>query len=1077
MRRSILPTSPGQESIWFHARMEPALPIYNSPFLLRLRGRLDVDALGRAIQAVVDRHETLRTTFAVRAGTLVQVVAERAAADLSVVDVAEAEAEAERLVLAEARRPFDLETGPLLHATLFRLGPERHELLLVAHHAVFDAWSLDVLLRELAALYGVCAAGRPSPLPALPIQYGDFAHWQRQQLGSPAVERQRAHWKRRLAGAPPLLELPADRPRPARQTLRGAQEHVALPPRLVEAVEALGREQGCTLFMTMLAAFHTLLYRCSRQPDVLVGLAVADRPRPETAGLIGFFVSTLVLRVDLSGVPTFRALLARVREAMLDALANRDLPFEALVAELNPERSLSHAPLYQVAFALRHAAARPGQWPDLDVRLAEPFTGTSKYDLTLHLVEAGGWTATALYNTDIFDSARIQRLLGHYRTLLESAVAGPDRSPEDLPILSAAERQQVVAAWNRTGRDFPGAVSVAQLVEAQVVRTPAAEAVCFEAERLTYRELNESANRLAHLLRSRGVRPDVLVGVCLERSLEMVVALLAVLKAGGAYVPLDPELPDARLRSMLGDAGVAAVLTRADLLARLRPGANVGVFCFDRDGGLLAAQPAHDPEPAGHPDNLVYVIYTSGSTGAPKGVSVTRRGAVNLMLALDERCPLEAGAAVFQKTPFGFDGSFWEFFLPLLKGGRTVLARPGGHRDARYLVRTVDRERIVLMHLVPAMLSAFAGELGGERCRSLRWLICAGEELPPAHVRNLHERAPWLEVHNVYGPTEVSIAATGHVCRPGDRAPVGSPMANTRVYVLDERLEPVPVGVPGELCIGGVQVARGYLGQAALTAERFVPDPFGEAGGRLYRTGDLGSRLPDGELTYLDRIDRQVKIRGFRIEPGEIEAALQAHPAVAAAVVLADRTTTGERRLVGYVVPEGRAALEAGALRAFLADRLPAHMVPAAIVPLERLPLTTSGKVDRRSLPAPGAPAGAEAFVAPRTSSEELVAGVWRALLDVEAVGRDHNFFDLGGHSLLLIAAQERLEQATGREVPLTELFRHPTVLALARYLDGDGDERPPDKGERAHSRRASRGGQLDRRLALRRPRPERRSP
>ncbi|MBV9774839.1 MAG: amino acid adenylation domain-containing protein, partial [Gemmatimonadetes bacterium] len=1037
-----LPLSFAQERLWFLDRLQPGSLAYNMPTALRLGGALDVAALERALGEVVRRHEALRTTFAEVESAPVQVTAPFRGFTLLVEDLAalgeeEREAVVRRRALAEAARPFDLAAGPLFRARLLRLDEEEHVLLVGMHHVVSDGWSLRVLLAEIAALYAAYREGRESPLRELPVQYADYAVWQRAQLRGEVLNRQLAYWRERLAGAPELLELPTDRPRPATPSFRGDTVPVEVPAGALEQLRALGRAEGSTLYMVLLGAFQALLAKYAGSEDVVVGSPIAGRTRREVEELIGFFANTLVLRTDLSGDPPFRELLARVRAETLGAYEHQDLPFERLVAELQPARALSHSPLFQVMFALEDAdGAGSGTLPGVSVTAIRTEGGTAQFDLSLGLTATpDGVRGGLTYATDLFERETAERMAGHLARVLEQVAADPGRRLPELALMGAAERAQVVEGWNRTGEDFPAGRCIHHLFEAQAERTPDAVAVVFEEASLTYAELDREANRLARYLRRRGVGPEVRVGLCLERSLEMVVALLGVLKAGGAYVPLDPGYPAARLEAMLADSGVAVLLTQERLRGLLPAQAGVEVVALDGARPEITRESAGslEREVAMDAAGLAYVIYTSGSTGTPKGVMNAHRGVVNRLCWMQAEYGMTPDDVVLQKTPFSFDVSVWEFFWPLMTGARLVMARPEGHRDPAYLRDVVEREGVTMLHFVPSMLQHFVEAAGAERCRSLRRVICSGEALPPALVERFHERfSPSVELHNLYGPTEAAVDVTHWACERGGAVrvvPIGRPVWNTRLYVLDGSGEPVPVGVPGELHIGGVQVARGYLGREELTAEKFVPDPFSsEEGARLYRTGDRARWRSDGALEYLGRLDGQVKVRGFRIEPGEIESVLRRHLRITDCAVLAREDTPGERRLVAYVV----GSADAGELREHLRAGLPEYMVPSAFVSLDTLPLTPNGKLDRRALPAPEYGCAGGAYVAPRSPTEEVLAGIWAEVLGLERVGAHDRFFELGGHSLLATRVVSRIREVLGAELPLRALFEGPTVAELA---------------------------------------------
>ncbi|HEX5724060.1 MAG TPA: amino acid adenylation domain-containing protein, partial [Longimicrobiaceae bacterium] len=885
-----------------------------------------------------------------------------------------------------------------------------------------------------------------SPLPELAVQYADYAVWQREQLAGEVLDRQLAYWKERLADAPALLELPTDHPRPAVQTYRGASVPVALSPELLERLQALGRSEGTTLYMTLLGAFQVLLGKYAGSEDVVVGSPIAGRTRGEVEELIGFFVNALVLRTDLSGDPSFRETLRRVREATLGAYEHQEVPFEKLVAELQPERSLSHSPLFQVMFTLEDAGGGGGALPGLKVGGVGAAMEIARFDLSLALaVTPQGLRGGLNYSTDLFERGTVERMLGHLARVLEQVAADADVRLSQLELLGEAERALVLEEWNRTAAGYPADLCIHQLFETQADGTPGAVAVVFEGAELTYAELDARANRLAHYLRALGVGPEVRVGVCLERSLELLVSVLGVLKAGGAYVPLDPGYPAERLAYMLADAGITVLLTQEGLRSALPPLPGGQVVSVDGEWAEIAAESAERPESGAGSRSLAYVIYTSGSTGRPKGVAV-EHGAAAAHLAGFAR-ELEIGAAdrVLHFASFGFDVAVEQLFLPLLAGAGLVLRGAELWPPEEWPAR-VREAKVTVANLPPAYWREVAATAGGSALPDLRLLIVGAEAMPTEAVGQWRGgvESP-ARLVNAYGPTEAVITATTFPL-PGDYpgvyagpvVPIGRPLPGRAAFVLDGTAMAVPVGVPGELYVGGAQVARGYLERPALTAERFVPDPFsGEPGARLYRTGDRVRWSARGELEFLGRVDEQVKIRGFRIEPGEIEDALRRSEGVADCVVVAREDVPGEKRLVAYVVGDA----EAGVLRENLRRELPEYMVPAAFVPLERLPLTPSGKLDRKALPAPEYAADADGYVAPRTEAERKVAAVWAEVLGVEGVGAHDRFFDLGGHSLLLVRVQARLREAFGQPVPITHLFRYLTVSALAAALDAPAPE------------------------------------
>ncbi|WP_444546333.1 non-ribosomal peptide synthase/polyketide synthase [Archangium lansingense] len=1038
--RPALPLSFSQQRLWFLEQLSPGLKAYNIPLSVRISGELDVSALERSFGELVRRHEVLRTTFRTGPTGPSQVVGPVAPFPLPVVDLGDVpeaarEEHAKRRASEEVQRPFELTRGPLMRGLLLRLGEREHVLVVVMHHVVSDGWSLGVLVRELVTLYGAFTAGRPSPLPELPLQYADFAAWQRRQLEGAVLEEQLGYWRKQLAGAPRALELPTDKPRPAVQRYEGAVVRCRLPRALSEKVKTFARAEGATPFMVLLAGFHAVLHRYSGQEDVSVGTPVAGRSRADLEGLIGFFVNTLVMRARLTGEVSFRELVGRVKEAALGAYAHQDVPFERVVEALQPERDQSRSPLFQVMFVLQNAPMPELRVGGAQFRAFEVEAGSAQFDLKLSLVETPeGFEGSLEYATSLFEAETAARLVDHLGRLLEGALAAPERGIGALELLGGEERRRLVEEWSGPRMEGVPAVPYARLFEEQVRRTPDAVALCFEDTRLTYAEVNRRANRLAHHLRGLGVGPEVRVGVCAERSVEMVVALLGVLKAGGAYVPLDPEYPEERLRFMVEDARCPVVLVQRAVEARLPESSGTKVVLDGRWEALGEHEDDVGVEVAG--DGLAYVIFTSGSTGRPKGAMNTQRGMVNRLEWMQRAYGLGPGDVVLQKTPFSFDVSVWEFFWPLMVGARLVVARPGGHRDGTYLAKLIQDEGVTALHFVPSMMEVFLEEtLDG--CRCMRKVFSSGEALPGALVKRFQQKLPWAELHNLYGPTEAAVDVTYFACTPdwdGASVPIGKPIGNLKLYVLDGRLDPVPVGVQGELYIGGVGLGRGYLHRADLTAERFVPSPFG-GGERLYRTGDVARWMRDGELEYLGRADFQVKLRGFRIELGELEAVARRHETVREAVAVVREAGTGEKRLVAYLTPRTGQHVDVAGVRALLARELPEYMVPSAFVALEALPLLPSGKVDRKALPAPVLERPAERWTAPRTPVEEVLAGLWSELLQVQRVGVDESFFALGGHSLLAMQLVARLRSALQVELPLREVFEAPTVAGLAERV------------------------------------------
>lgn len=1005
-----------QQGLWFLDQVKPNSPLYTLAWRVRFDGRLDLAALQTAFTTLVARHGALRTRFDTVDGRPVQVVSPEATIEIPVADLGEVPLEVVvRTAEAEAAVAFDLAKEPLLRVRVLRLGPQVHVLVVMAHHIVFDALSFEVLLDELAVAYRAALLGRAPELPPV-LQYRDFARWQRAHLMGETLDRLLDYWRTKLAGMPEVLALPMARPRGPEQTFTGSAYYRWLPAELSAGLRDLARTQRCTLFMVVLAAFQVLLHKYSGQNDICVGSAVGGRNRRELERAVGYFVNTLVLRADLSAGGSFADLLTQVRRTTLEALDQQDLPFDRLVQEMRPDRTLAYNPLYQATFELHYASDRDADFPGLRLGTVDLIdVGLSKFDLSLTATVAGTDIELAFeYSDDLFDQATVERLTDHLVVLLGAFVANPGRSFDRVPLTSPAERELVVHAWNRT--DAPVAdATLPDLFRARVRQCPSAVAVRDGGRSVTYAELDAWSDRFAAALRARGVGPEVLVGVCLDRSVELVVALLGVVKAGGAFVPVSPDLPPMRMTHLTEDARLAIVVTEADL-AEVPP----------------AAAPPHGLRP----DNPAYVMYTSGSTGSPKGAVNTHRNIVNSIAWVQQLYHLGPNDAMLMKTPIGFDDAVREVFWTLSAGARIVIAGPGAHRDPACLVRLVGAERVTFIHVVPSLLQALVDEPDFGACGgSLRWVSCGGEALPPALQRRYFAAMP-AGLANHYGPAEAAVDVARWVCLrdAGDATvPIGRPGANTRLYVLDRFGEPVPPGVIGELVIGGAQVGRGYLGRAALTAERFVPDPFaGVPGARLYRTGDLCVWRADGQLGFAGRADHQVKIRGVRIEPGEIEAALLSHPDVREALVL-----VREERLVAYLVPGSSAALDVRAVRDHLNQLLPLAMVPGVFVVLPALPVNGNGKVDRRALPAPDASArdGTAAYRAPRTPAEFVLCEIWAEVLERDPVGADDDFFAVGGHSLLAARAVALVREVFGVELQVNVIFQAPTPSAFAGRL------------------------------------------
>ncbi|HEV2862461.1 MAG TPA: amino acid adenylation domain-containing protein [Pyrinomonadaceae bacterium] len=1046
----VFPVSFAQQRLWFFQQMYPESAAYNMPLAMWLRGRLHVNHLEDALNEITRRHEALRTSIDLLDGQPAQLISPGLTVSVPVTDLSglpaeEREAEARRLAAEEVRRAFDLRTGPLLRVRLLRFAEDEHVLVLVVHHIVCDGWSIDLLFHELAVLYAAYAAGESSPLDEPPVQYADYAVWQREWLSGEVLKEQLDYWRGQLEGAPALLELPTDRPRPQVRSLNGSFVPFELPGALASKLRRLCQREGVTLFMLLLGAYQLLLSRYCGQTDVLVGTPIAGRNRQEVEGLIGFFVNTLILRTDLSGGPSLRELLRRVREVCLGAYAHAELPLEKLVEELQPERSLSHSPLFQVMFALQNTPSNEvEQMPGLEVRPVATDATTAAFDLTLNVEEEGEDILGRLrYNTDLFDAETIRRMVGHYLLVLEAAAENLDQSVLDVPLLGRAERRQILRDWNESKRDFPADAYVHELFEREAARGPERTALVFDGRHVSYAELNRRANRLAHHLRRSGVGPEQTVAVCFKRSVEMLVAILGVLKAGGAYAPLDPAAPPERLGFMLAETGAAVVLTQQGLAHLFQSKQGLAVLSLDADRPAVEESGGDDddnPARAVSPDNLAYVLYTSGSTGRPKGVMVSHRNLSNSILAQLASLREPVGSTLLLMSYF-FDGSLFNIFCPLCQGATLVVPRDGQQADPSAVLGLIAGHGIRHIFTVPSFYSLLLEQARPEHLESVRVVHVGGETCTPQLVGRHRQLLPQADFFNEYGPTETTVWCTQYLCPPpsGESfVPAGRPTANAEVYLLDERLQPVPVGVPGQIYVGGLGVARGYLKHPGLTAEKFIPHPFAdEPGQRLYRTGDLARFLPDGNVVFLGRMDRQVKLRGYRIELGEIEVELSGHEAVRRAAVVEREDASGDRRLVAYVVADPERVPASQTLRDHLKSRLPEYMIPAAFVFLDALPLTRNGKLDRHALPPPdGARPGPSGdYVAPGTKLERALAEVWREVLGVERVGSRDNFFELGGDSLRAALLINRLTEWLGDFVYVVALFEAPTVASLAEYL------------------------------------------
>ncbi|ARU62659.1 hypothetical protein CBW65_18025 [Tumebacillus avium] len=1038
-----MPLSFAQQRMWLIDQLDPGSPLYNMPMVMRLTGKLNVQALEKSYNEMIFRHESLRTVFALQDGEPMQLIKEANYRPLNILDIQEAEdveAEIQAFAIQERAHSFDLEKGPLSRLLLLKAGPEHHVLLLTMHHIISDGWSQGVFIREIGALYQAFATGRPSPLPELSIQYADYAVWQRDTLQGELLEEKLAYWRQKLGGERSVLQLPTDRPRPAVQTHRGHTIDFVLPHGIKEKLTVLGRREGATAYMIYLAAFKLLLSRYSGQQDLLVGSPVAGRNNTQLEPLIGFFINTLVMRTDLAGDLTFAELLRRVKQTTLEAFAHQEVPFEMIVADLQPERNLSHSPLFQVMFSLQNAPVGSLEVEGITFKQIIVDGGTAKFDLLVNMQELQDTLyATFEYNADLFDEATMQRMSGHFSRILSEIAEQPDQKLADLPLLTEEERHLLLVEWNRTETDLP-ALPVHALFERQAAQTPEKTAVRFGSETVTYRELNERSNRLARHLQKIGIGAGQLVGLAIERSTELYVAMLAILKAGGAYVPFDTAYPAERLSYLLEDTGIQVMVTTQHLTGQL-PSHDARMVCLDdsETSEEIARENGDDLPLAVTPDSVAYVMYTSGTTGQPKGILVPHRGIVRLCCGPTAALPYTADDVAFQYAPISFDASTVEIWGALLSGA-TLYVYPPDHASVEEIGHAVQEQGVTVLFLTAGLFHQMVDtNLNG--LRGLRLLASGGDVISAPHVKKVVEQLG-IPVRNLYGPTEVTSVATAHEVQRaadvGTSLPIGRPIANTTVYVLDSRLQPVPIGVAGELHVGGAGVALGYLHRPELTGANFVPSPF-RAGDRLYKTGDLVRWLADGTLEFLGRIDNQVKIRGFRIEPGEVEAVIEQHPAVIRSVVMAREDAPGLKRLVAYLILDPAADVAAGSIRAFLQDKLPDYMVPSAFVSLEEIPLNANQKVDYRALPAPeGRLEQAGEYIAPRSDAEEKLAVLYAELLGVQQVGANDHFFELGGHSLLGARLVSRIREVFAAELPLRALFEHPTVAGLAKLLSGD---------------------------------------
>jgi amino acid adenylation domain-containing protein len=1041
-----------QQRLWFLTQLQPDSPFNNLSAAFRLQGQLNEQALQQSLNEIVRRHEVLRTTFKTISGRPIQIISSEATFSLPVIDLSDLSADlqaakVEQLSQIEAQQPFNLQTDLMIRAKLVRLGAQEYVVLLTLHHIASDGWSIGVFVQELSTLYQAFCTGQLPNLPELQIQYADFAAWQRQWLVGKVLESQLAYWQQHLEGAPALLELPTDHTRPAVQSFRGANYAFEISPEQTAALKSLSQEQGCTLFMTLLAAFKTLLYRYTGSEDIVVGSPIANRNRAEIEGLIGFFVNTLVLRTKLEGNPTFEELLSRVREVALGAYSHQDLPFDVLVEELQPQRSLSYTPLFQVMFVLQNAPMSEIELSGLNLSLLENDSATAKFDLTLFMENtASGLVGTFEYSTDLFEADTIQRMAEHLQTLLSGIIADSQQQLWELPLLTEAEKTQLTK-WNDTQAEYPQTQCIHQLFAAQVERTPDAVAVVCGEEELTYRELNQRANQLAHYLQKLGVGTEVLVGICVERSLDMIVGLLGILKAGGAYVPLDPAYPQQRLAFMLADAGVSFVICHSSFVNKFD---KITVVCIDTDWNKITQASQENPVSETKSDNLAYVIYTSGSTGKPKGVLGLHRGAVNRFHWMWQTYPFTEGEVCCQKTSLNFVDSVWEIFGPLLQGIKTIIVGDRIVKDPHQFVEVLAKHHVTRLVLVPSLLRVLL-DIGGdlqERLPTLKFWATSGEALTIDLLHKFRQTLPDSTLLNLYGSSEASADVTCYSVTPTEQLPekvlIGRAIANTQIHVLDQHLQPVPIGVAGELYVSGAGLARGYLNQPEMTQERFIlkSESRGENytqhfhDKRFYKTGDLARYRSNGNLEFLGRVDHQVKLRGFRIELGEITAVLNQNPKVQEAVVVS-REAELNQQLVAYIVANFQQEITISELHHLLKETLPEFMVPSAFVILESLPLLPNGKVNYQALPSPEGvrPELKQQLHLPQTEAEQAIANIWQEVLRIDEVGIHDNFFELGGHSLLLIQVHSKLQQKFQRDFSLVEMFQYPTISHLAKFL------------------------------------------
>ncbi|MGH1392474.1 MAG: amino acid adenylation domain-containing protein [Trichormus sp.] len=1062
-RNGNLPLSFAQQRLWFLEQLQPDSYTYNLPTAVRLTGILDVELLERSLNTIIQRHEVLRTNFKTVDGNPVLQIQPSVTLPLNLIDLQtfnpiEQDEEVRHLALKEAQTPFDLARDVLLRVKILQLAKDENVVLFTMHHIVSDGWSMEILVKELATLYTAFSSNKASPLPELAIQYVDFAIWQRQWLQGEVLETQLDYWRQQLGGILPVLQLPTDYPRGRVQTFRGAIESFSLSLQLSQGIINLAKNAGVTPFITLLTAYKILLHRYTGQTDILVGTPVANRHRREIEGLIGFFVNTLVLRTNLADNPSFQELLQQLRTTNWQAYDHQDIPFEKLVEVLQPERDLSFNPLFQVKFRLENAPTKKLELPGLTITPVNRTEASAKLDLSLDMYETSeGFVGAFEYNRDLFAPETINRMVGHFQTLLTAIVENPQNRISELPLLTESEKQTILIDWNQTQVEFPSHLTFQDLFAAQVEKTPDAVAVIFENQFLTYRELNQKSNQLAHYLKQKGVKPEVIVGLCVERSPLMIIALLGILKAGGAYLPLDPNYPPERLAYMLADSQVPILLTETSL--KVATSSSYEIINLDTEWEIIYQYSIENPKSEVTPENLAYLIYTSGSTGTPKGVLIPHIGLTNLTQHKIQVCDVHPGDCVLQFFSLSFDASIPEIIMALGSGAKLCLAKPESLLPGETLLQLLRDNAVTHITITPSALSL----LPSADLPHLRMVLVGGEAPSPELIAKWSTGRRFI---NAYGPTEVTVNGSMVLCGNGHPLlPTIRPSANKQLYILDNYLQPVPIGVIGELYIGGIGLARGYLNRPDLTAQRFITNPFHKQEqnleknyelritlakrdevhyelSRLYKTGDLACYLPDGRIKLLGRVDNQVKIRGFRIEPQEVETVLCQHPGVRAGVVIVREDKPGEKRLVAYIVPNEDAEQQRSknlpnpqSLRTFMREKLPEYLVPSAFVVLTNLPLTPNGKVDTHALPAPEQVLSKAEFIAPRTDIEAQLADIYAQILKLEKVSVDDDFFELGGHSLIATQLISQALQVFQVELTVIDLFDAPTVAGLAERI------------------------------------------